>query len=64
MKLKVDADDSQAKIFGKVWKTGEAEPEGWTIEATDPHPNMSGSPGLYVYATTDCMFDNVVVTQE
>ena len=64
MKLKVDADESQAKVYGKVWKTGEAEPEGWTIEATDPHPNQSGSPGLYVYATTDCMFDNVIVTQK
>lgn len=62
MKMKVEATESEAKIFGKVWKKDEDEPAEWTIEATDPHPNLSGSPGLYVYATTDCMFDNVVVT--
>ena len=63
MKIKVDASENEAKVYGKIWKTGESEPDQWTIEAADPHPNMSGSPGLYVYATTDCMFDNVVVTQ-
>ena len=63
MKIKVDASESEAKVYGKIWKTDEEEPGDWTITASDPHPNMSGSPGLYVYATTDCMFDNVVVTQ-
>ena len=63
MKLKVDASESEAKLFGKVWKRGEAEPGEWTIEATDPHPNLSGSPGLYYYALTDAYFDNVIVTQ-
>ena len=64
MKIKVDASESEAKIYGKVWKADEEEPADWTIEATDPHPNMTGSPGLYVYATTDCMFDNVIVNFE
>ena len=63
MKMKVDTTETEAKIYGKIWTTGEDEPSEWTIQATDPHPNKSGSPGLYVYATTDCMFDNVVVTQ-
>ena len=64
MKLKVDSSGSEAKIYGKVWKRDEPEPDAWTIEATDPHPNKSGNPGLYVYAITDCMFDNVVVDFE
>ena len=61
MKMKVEIKENQAHVYGKVWKKGEAEPNEWTIEATDPHPNETGSPGLYVYATTDCHFDNVVV---
>ncbi len=62
MKMKVDVADGEAKIFGKIWKQGEEEPADWTITAVDPHPNETGSPGLYYYATTDCMFDNVIVT--
>jgi len=62
MKLDVDVDGGQAVVRGKVWKKGEPEPEKWNMEAVDPHPNLSGSPGLFVYAQTDCMFDNVVVT--
>lgn len=63
MKMKVEKlDDGTCKIHGKVWKQGEAEPDEWTMTAVDPHPNESGSPGLYYYATTDCMFDNVKVT--
>jgi outer membrane protein assembly factor BamB len=61
MKMKVDANDDEANIYGKVWKVGEDEPQEWSIQTTDPHPNMSGSPGLYVYATTDCYFDNVII---
>ena len=65
MKMKVEATpDQEAKIFGKVWKRGEAEPADWTIETTDPHPNLNGSPGLYYYSLADCYFDNVIVTQE
>ena len=63
MKLKVDASGSEAKLFGKVWKRDEAEPSEWSIEASDPHPNLSGAPGLYYYALTDAYFDNVIVTQ-
>ena len=62
MKMKVETTEEEAKVFGKVWKKGEAEPAEWTLTATDPHPNHTGSPGLYYYAITDCMFDNVSVT--
>lgn len=64
MKMKVETTEDEAKVYGKVWKRGEEEPAEWTIEATDPHPNASGSPGLYFYALSDCYFDNVIVTQK
>ncbi len=61
MKMRVEVADGEATVFGKVWKRGDEEPEAWTLTQTDPHPNESGSPGLYVYAQADCLFDNVVV---
>ena len=63
IKMKVDTTDTQATVYGKVWKRGEAEPTDWSMTQTDPHPNQSGSPGLYYYALADCYFDNVIVTQ-
>jgi outer membrane protein assembly factor BamB len=62
IKFQVKVTDGKANLYGKVWKRDEAEPEEWTMTAEDPHPNESGSPGLFYYATTDCMFDNVKVT--
>lgn len=64
MKLTVKIEDGEAHVFGKVWERGTEEPAEWTIEATDPHPNMSGSPGLYFYSLADMYYDNVMVTQE
>ena len=61
--MKVETTAGEARIYGKVWKKSEPEPEEWTIEATDPHPNLMGPPGLYSYALSDCYFDNVIVTQ-
>ena len=61
LKMKVNASEDQAVVLGKVWKTGEAEPEQWTMEQTDPHSNLTGSPGVYIYAQADCYFDNVKV---
>jgi outer membrane protein assembly factor BamB len=61
MKMTVKIANNEAQVFGKVWKKGEPEPADWTLTATDPHPNETGSPGLYVYALADCIFDNVVV---
>ena len=62
MKMTVDTTADGAVVRGKIWNKGEAEPAEWSIEAKDPHPNTSGSPGIYAYATTDCVFDNVSVT--
>ena len=61
LKSKVDVTEDKAMVYGKVWKTGEEEPKEWTLEQTDPHPNMTGSPGIYIYAQADCYFDNVKV---
>jgi outer membrane protein assembly factor BamB len=64
IKMKVDSTPEKATIYGKIWPRGEAEPEAWTMTQTDPHPNMSGSPGLYSYKLADGFFDNVIVTKE
>lgn len=64
MKLRVDVEDDGAHVRGKIWKRGEAEPEEWTLETVDPHPNTQGSPGLYVYALSECNFDNIIVSEK
>jgi len=69
MKLSVQVKEGQGIIRGKLWKRGEAEPDAWTIEMTDPVPNTEGAPGLYGYSTmvtdkskgTEVLFDNVKV---
>ncbi|MCR9200300.1 MAG: PQQ-binding-like beta-propeller repeat protein [Planctomycetaceae bacterium] len=63
VKATVQLKEDGAHVLGKVWKRGEAEPEEWTIEAVDPHPNMTGAPGLYMYTLADGYFDNVIVTE-
>ena len=63
MKMTVRIEDDGAHILGKVWERGEEEPEEWTIEVVDPHPNTEGSPGLYTYTLAECYFDNVIVTE-
>ncbi len=63
MKLRVDPVEGGCQVRGKVWPRDEQEPEAWTIEAFDPHPNGEGSPGLYNYFFTDAYFDNVSVTE-
>jgi hypothetical protein len=70
MKLDVAVEETQAKVRGKVWPRGEAEPEAWTIEVTDPTPNREGAVALYAYSpgTTpksdgpEVYFDNLKVT--
>ena len=62
IKFRVEVKDDGAHLSGKVWKRGEAEPEAWTLEMVDPHPNLNGSPGLYNYALADSYFDNIIVT--
>jgi hypothetical protein len=62
MKLRVDnRADGTALVRGKVWATGEAEPQAWTIEKTDKIAHMEGSPGLYGDGISEVYFDNVSV---
>ena len=62
MKMKVVSNDEKATVYGKVWKRGEDEPEAWTIQADDPHPITSGTPGLLGYSPVNMYYDNVTVT--
>ena len=62
MKLRVDnRPDGTALVRGKVWPTGEAEPQAWTIEKTDKIAHVEGSPGLYGDGISEVYFDNVSV---
>jgi hypothetical protein len=63
MKLRATVADGKAQLQGKVWKRGGKEPTGWTIELTDPVPNVAGAPGLFGDATNAELFlDNISVT--
>jgi hypothetical protein len=59
MKLLVETTDGVAEVKGKVWERDQPEPEAWTLVAKDPNPNTEGSPGLYLYSTSESFFDNV-----
>ena len=69
MKLEVQTlDGGKVRARGKVWKKGEAEPAGWTIERVDPIGNLKGSPGLYADAMnsapqggSEIYYDNIKV---
>lgn len=61
MKMKVEVIDDKAIISGKVWRTGENEPDEWTITAEDPLPNREGSPGIYGYSPAIIYYDNLKV---
>lgn len=62
MKLRVDnLADGTTRVRGKVWPTGEPEPEAWTIEKLDKIPHRMGSPGLYGDGISEVYFDNVRV---
>ncbi len=63
--------DGKGIARGKIWERGKAEPEGWTVEITDPIANPEGSPALYAYAVgipgngkpgSEAFFDNVKIT--
>ena len=62
LKCTVEVKDGEAHVFGKVWKRDQPEPEDWTITAVDPHPLEHGSPGIFIYTLSDCLYDNVSVT--
>ena len=61
MKLQVDYEGDRATVRGRIWKTGEPEPEGWSIEVEDPLPIPEGSPGLTCDAGVDVYYDNIEV---
>ena len=61
--MTVRLEDDGAHVLGKVWMRDKEEPADWTMEAVDPHPNLEGSPGLYVYNLADSYYDNVIVTE-
>ncbi len=68
-KFSVELEGDQARVRAKVWPRSEAEPEAWSIEVVDPHPNREGSAGIYGYSvgTTsksdgpEILFDNFKV---
>lgn len=52
-----------ANVRGKIWPRAEKEPAAWTIEAKNPLPDVSGSPGLYGNAKdAEVFYDNILVT--
>ncbi len=63
MKLRVDRRaDGSAEVRGKVWPTGQAEPEAWSIEKIDRIAHREGSPGIYADGISEVYFDNVSVS--
>lgn len=49
-KLRVDVEDHQSVVRGKVWLRDQDEPTDWMIKMIDTCPNREGSPGLYAYS--------------
>jgi outer membrane protein assembly factor BamB len=63
MKFQSETGSEGVTLRGKVWLRDEAEPDAWTIEATDAIPNLQGSPGLFGNASVaEFYIDNVSVT--
>ena len=63
LKLRVEnMPDGQVRARGKVWPTGQPEPETWTIEKLDPIGNHHGAPGFFVAAEFGAAIDNIKVT--
>ena len=63
VKFAVDVVDGKAQLKGKLWPRDEEEPAEWTIETTDPHANVHGAPGLFVYRLSEAYFDNVIISE-
>ena len=57
----LDQIDAEAKVKGKVWVTGQAEPNEWSIEVVDPLANETGSPGIYGYSSAEIHYDNLEI---
>lgn len=62
LKMQASVENGQAVLRGKAWKRGTEEPVQWQLEATDPVPNVNGSPGLFGNATdAEVFIDNIKV---
>jgi outer membrane protein assembly factor BamB len=61
LKLSVDHEGDKAIVRGKAWKTGDPEPEAWTLTVEDPYPVRGGGPGLIGYAPAEVYYDNLKV---
>lgn len=61
MELRVDIENGEAVVRGKVWKRGDPKPDAWTIEAVDPYPNLEGSAGIYGFSYADIYYDNITI---
>jgi outer membrane protein assembly factor BamB len=62
VKLRVEnMPDGRVRARGKVWPSGAAEPDAWTVERVDPIGNREGSPGIFGSALAEIYFDNLKV---
>lgn len=63
LKFRAAVEDGQAVLRGKAWERGQSEPAEWNVVATDPSPNLNGSPGLFANSTNaEVFYDNISVT--
>jgi hypothetical protein len=62
MKLVVTPGASNTTVRAKVWKRGEAEPDGWTLEFVDSVVIQTGAPGIYGDSPADIAWDNLKIT--
>lgn len=53
---------SPTKISGRVWKDGESEPAGWTVEGTDSTPELQAPGALAIKAYLSVRATNAPVT--
>jgi outer membrane protein assembly factor BamB len=62
LKFRASVEDGKAVLKGKVWPKADNEPQGWTVEAVDEAPNLTGSPGLFGNSSNaEITIDNVSV---
>ena len=63
IKLRVEnLPNGQVRARGKAWTTGEAEPDAWQIDKTDPIGNRQGAPGFFLDAEFGAYIDNLKLT--
>jgi outer membrane protein assembly factor BamB len=63
LKLRVENNpDGSVRARGKVWPTGEAEPQAWMIEKVDPIGSRQGASGAFVDAEFGAHIDNLTLT--